>query len=573
MRVRVLFFLFTVLIVTIAGMTSSMAQSKAVPLKARTKSDAFKGMMQIPETASAKERQKILQQIRAHPELYPPPVFYAMSSLLLEDDKKHEAAFWFYAGQLWARFDANRSGNDSANVIIGLLNAAYGEPINRYMFQDIAKLEELVSKVVAWDRKIPHNYDYRWFELGSTEGKTSTAASVPKEQWDEIAEKTRSDYLKDFQEVVKIKKTGGYYDTSEGHVIFHSPSGQHRVLEADAATFTDLGGGFGKDRQHVFSGNNTVIGADPVSFIVLGPDISKDAKAIYLGFSPCWTCDPRSLHKVDDRWYDKNGAYFAFLGSLKRIASADPQSVKQLNEYYFKDNQHVFYVEREIAGADPSSFKPESPSGCAVCGEDKNRCYWSGDPVPCEGKRPEEELGEQFVTEISPGMAVIGVADGLNFPLDYFLSTDERRRSGRYLIVLSGKRMLDLECRRADFQLESTATITVDVEAGRLYRLKRKAGAGCNVEIEPASMVQGRIDGPEIWIEMPGASRPKMEVELSPGKHTFTAVCREVTRTSVRKRSTEVELEVQPGEIYQLEGIFEPPVNDCRVWASLRRMP
>ena len=92
MRVRLLFFLSTILIVAIAGMSSSRAQSKAVPLEARTKIDAPRGMTQVLETASAQEQQKILQQIRAHPELYPPTVFYAMSSVLFKDDKKDEAA-------------------------------------------------------------------------------------------------------------------------------------------------------------------------------------------------------------------------------------------------------------------------------------------------------------------------------------------------------------------------------------------------------------------------------------------------------------------------------------------------
>lgn len=54
------------------------------------------------------------------------------------------------------------------------------------MFKRLTKLEELVPKVVEWDRKTPYNYDHRWINLhgmdamlsgldaGSSSGKPAT---------------------------------------------------------------------------------------------------------------------------------------------------------------------------------------------------------------------------------------------------------------------------------------------------------------------------------------------------------------------------------------------------------------
>jgi hypothetical protein len=67
-------------------------------------------------------------------------------------------------------------------------------------------------------------------------------------------------------------------------------------------------------------------------------------------------------------------------------------------------------------------------------------------------------------------------------------------------------------------------------------------------------------------------------VELSPGKHTFTALCRDVTRTGIREGSSDVTLELKPGGIYQLDADFKAPSNRCDVrgkllapWSSRKR--
>jgi hypothetical protein len=173
--------------------------------------------MQLLATGTMSERGAAIAGISAHSEQYAPPVFYAMSEALFQAGNRDEAAFWFYAGQLRARFDANRCTDESARQAVPALNQRYGPAINQYAFQDLQKLEAVVNKVVAWDRQTPHNYDQRWINLHGMNAMLSglgsrsvsgadAPLSLPAERWDAIAEQTRADYLKGFQEALAMAK-------------------------------------------------------------------------------------------------------------------------------------------------------------------------------------------------------------------------------------------------------------------------------------------------------------------------------------------------------------------------------
>ncbi|MCB0375557.1 MAG: hypothetical protein KDD04_06530, partial [Sinomicrobium sp.] len=158
-----------------------------------------------------------ISEIIQNAENYAPPVFYLMSFALFEDDQKDDAMFWFYAGQLRGRYDANRCADKSAGAAISELNAQFGPAINRYAFQNLDKLEEIVSKVLHWDRITPHNYDHRWINLHGMEamvslleiqeGKTTTediVMSRPESEWEEIFRQTQETYLTGFKEALKM---------------------------------------------------------------------------------------------------------------------------------------------------------------------------------------------------------------------------------------------------------------------------------------------------------------------------------------------------------------------------------
>jgi hypothetical protein len=124
--------------------------------------------------------------------------------------------FWYYAGQLRAGFDAKRCTDVSARQAVAVLNEKLGGPIVQYAVQNLAKVEALIPRVVEWDRRTPHNYDHRWINLHgmaamsasmgkAPEGKPGPL-SVPKDQWNAIAEANRADYLANFRKAVDHAK-------------------------------------------------------------------------------------------------------------------------------------------------------------------------------------------------------------------------------------------------------------------------------------------------------------------------------------------------------------------------------
>ena len=171
-------------------------------------------MLQLLSQGTAVQQQVALDRVRAAPERFQPPVLYAMSQVLFKAKLFNEAAFWFYAGQLRARFDANRCADPTARQAVDALNQTYGAPINRYLFQDLDQAEDLISNVVAWDRKTPYDYDPHWINLHgmqavqaardpqSAGARTAASLSQPPSEWAAIAERTRAKYLKSFQDAI-----------------------------------------------------------------------------------------------------------------------------------------------------------------------------------------------------------------------------------------------------------------------------------------------------------------------------------------------------------------------------------
>lgn len=150
-------------------------------------------------------QRKVMAEIQKNPENYAPPVFYALSNVLFSKGKKDDAAFWFYAGQLRARADANICADESARQAVAALNHQYGSAINQHMFKNIAQLKKLIPKVIEWERNTAYNYDRRWINLHGMDAVLGgdRPLSLPQEQWEAIDEQTRANYLQGFQQAMK----------------------------------------------------------------------------------------------------------------------------------------------------------------------------------------------------------------------------------------------------------------------------------------------------------------------------------------------------------------------------------
>ena len=208
------------LVVTASGTVGAQTQIPVKPKGEYAQIDTrlTNQTIQVLAQGTTEEKRQAIESIKASPDRYAPPVFYLLSQVLFEDGKQEEGAFWFYAGQLRARFDAAICTDISAREAVIVMNQQFGPPIDQFMFQRPSTLEKLVPQVVDWDRKTPYSYDHRWINLQGMDAMISgldaasssekpAALSLPKEQWSEIAEKNRAAYLAQFREaIVQIKQ-------------------------------------------------------------------------------------------------------------------------------------------------------------------------------------------------------------------------------------------------------------------------------------------------------------------------------------------------------------------------------
>ncbi|TCK20230.1 hypothetical protein [Pseudonocardia endophytica] len=147
-----------------------------------------------------------LDDVLAAPHRVMPPVLYAASEVLTALDRPAEAAVWFYAGQLRARYDATRCTDPSAASALGLLRDRYGEPVNRWAFADEGRVRRAAVTAVAWDRSAPHDYDHRWIALHGMRAflpDDGGPASVPQQEWPALAAQVRAEYLTGLREVLR----------------------------------------------------------------------------------------------------------------------------------------------------------------------------------------------------------------------------------------------------------------------------------------------------------------------------------------------------------------------------------
>jgi hypothetical protein len=524
---------------------------------------------EILSKGTPEEKDRAIERVLAKPENYAPPIFYVLSHALFAKDRKDEAAFWFYAGQLRARFDVNRCADASASGAVSALNAMYGPLINRYSFGDLDKLEKLVPRVVEWDRKTPHNYDHRWINLhgmgamnealGNFKTKRDPL-SRPIEEWEKIAENTRTEYYRDFQDGIALAKNGidnmGQFRIRNDEVFFRNV----KVTGADAATFRWIGDGYGKDKDHAYFAWDTVNGADTASFKVLGDSVAKDSKSVYSQAEHCESCDAQSFRSEAEQWYtDKNAAYFG--QGLQRIPGIDQQSFKVFNATYAKDRQTVLAQAYKVVGADPETFKLQSCEGSEVNGEDKNRCYWNEHAVPCDCK---SHSMDDFPWGLTPLPANTSLLD-TTAPIRIKLIKGDYAKG--YSIVPAGQQTIELGCWNSNTNKDETYEFGVVFTPGHLYRLQRLGSEGCAVKVENPAFVRGNLDRPEIRIEVPGGKKPEWQVELASGKQKLTAICREVTRERVVEVPVELTLELEPGGIYQLSANFDASQSRCDVKA------
>lgn len=174
--------------------------------------DIFKG-------GSDQQKATLLGIVEAVPEHFSPPVFYAAAREHAARGELDKALFWHYAGQLRARYDANRCAEPSARAAVATLNALMPEALKQHQFAIVERLEPLVRSVLAWDERTPYQYDHRWINLHGNAALASgmgqplpddLALSLPAAQWPALRKRTREEWLSGFlQALPKFRELAG----------------------------------------------------------------------------------------------------------------------------------------------------------------------------------------------------------------------------------------------------------------------------------------------------------------------------------------------------------------------------
>lgn len=360
------------------------------------------------------------------------------------------------------------------------------------------------------------------------------------------------------------------YEVRGGQAFYNSPWGAPEpVSEADIATFHPIGGIFAKDARHVFFGAELINGADPSSFIVIDAVTGRDAMSIYRASDRCDECDFGSFQRIDDRWYvDRNAIYSSLNDGWIRTERANSGSITVINNWFAKDSSSVYLRGDRIAGADAASFKLASCGVCEVCGEDKNRCYWYDQAVPCECKPHNRSDFAWPLPEMAPDKARI-VTLAMKSPVHVVSVDGVAERAFLNFELDAGEHVLGLNC--LDAKTGVAGTFRINVKAGRLYRLELRDDQACGMRLRQHATVRGKAFGPEIRLDnVPGTVsgvRPNgvLEAEVPSGRHTLTFTCRDVTRQTVRQASSHLDLELAPGYFYQVDASFNAPESKCDV--------
>ncbi len=152
----------------------------------------------------------IIAKVIATPQNYNPSVLYALATTLFGNDRKEEAAFWFYAGQLRARSDANKCLDKTARQAVSVLNANHGPDINKFAMSKLSFLKKTVADVIEWDKSTARNYDARWIALHGMDAFSKKEVRFEDQsEWEKINGKTREDYFNGFNKAVKsLEKRG-----------------------------------------------------------------------------------------------------------------------------------------------------------------------------------------------------------------------------------------------------------------------------------------------------------------------------------------------------------------------------
>lgn len=86
-----------------------------------------------------------------------PLQLFAPSYAIFQNGKKDEGVFWFYAAQLRTRQQLILEKGDRGQLL-AVMQMTMGGPINNYAFQNTSNLNQILDKVLKWDKDTPNPF-------------------------------------------------------------------------------------------------------------------------------------------------------------------------------------------------------------------------------------------------------------------------------------------------------------------------------------------------------------------------------------------------------------------------------
>ena len=99
--------------------------------------------------------------IRIIPDQHP-SFYYVLAQRLFAANRRDEAVFWFYAGQLRYRIRLDCHPDlrpDTEPALFGSLHETVGRPVNEYGFGDPPALAAALERVLAWDAETRNGFE------------------------------------------------------------------------------------------------------------------------------------------------------------------------------------------------------------------------------------------------------------------------------------------------------------------------------------------------------------------------------------------------------------------------------
>jgi hypothetical protein len=370
-------------------------------------------------------------------------------------------------------------------------------------------------------------------------------------------------------------QTSGIFKVEDDQVWYIGGFPRKQLVDqAQAASFSQLFGSlYAKDKNRVYFLQKPLVGAEPDTFQALAPRVGRDAQRVYFADQPCLACDSASFKKLSNLmpeiYVDKNAVYD---GNGKPVPEADAATFEVLpGGWYSKDKNAAYFGLVKLDGVDVASFSGLTCKAqvLGIFTQDKNRCYFSGQPVPCNCTVPETRFDKATQVLSNTGLLRFQVPFNDLYSVKNTANAKEvfDTISHGYWRVKAGRQSIALSCLKrsgpAGAMLYSVEEI--EIKAGSFQVVREQGKGDCEVEIARPAMILGQYDWPNVQLQFEGDPWPQFQRELPAGLYSFTAICTFVTRTESLQAKVKMQQRVEPGIIYNLRAKFDPATSNCDV--------